>query len=110
VKIVKTYSHLNGLEFLLVHERGIWDEIQSIISTLDASACLTKISKEKRTMGQMFYSPIAMNAKMKTGFQALLWKPEITTYWVTDDAKLIRRTLALPAAEQNANVVGRCLL
>ena len=30
MKIVERYSHLNGLEFLLVHKLGLWEEIQSV--------------------------------------------------------------------------------
>ncbi len=28
MKIAETYSHLNGLEFLLVHKPDLWREIQ----------------------------------------------------------------------------------
>lgn len=31
MKIVETYSHLNGLEFLLVHKATLWKEIQDVI-------------------------------------------------------------------------------
>jgi hypothetical protein len=32
MKIAETCSHLNGLEFLLVHKSTLWQEIQSVIS------------------------------------------------------------------------------
>jgi hypothetical protein len=47
MKIVETYSHLNGLEFLLVHKPDIWAEIQRVISSVHAEKCRTKVSKEK---------------------------------------------------------------
>jgi hypothetical protein len=106
VQIVRQYSHLNGLEFLLVHHQSLWAEIQSVITGLDASTCMTKVSREKRTMGQMFYSPVDMNAAMKKSFQLLEWMPEVTDYWVTDDAKLIRKTLNMKAAEQKAEILA----
>ena len=31
MKIVQTYSHLNGLEYLLVHKKRLWVEIQAVI-------------------------------------------------------------------------------
>ena len=31
MKIIETYSHLNGEEYLLVHGKGIYDEIRDII-------------------------------------------------------------------------------
>lgn len=37
MKIAETYSHLNGLEFLLVHKPALWKEIQNVISAVDAN-------------------------------------------------------------------------
>ena len=51
MRIVETYSHLNGLEFLLIHKKDLWEEIQNIIRSVDASAHRTKISKEKTEGG-----------------------------------------------------------
>jgi len=48
MRIAAHYSHLNGLEYLLVHQPGVWEEIQGIIAAVDGKACKTKISKEKR--------------------------------------------------------------
>ncbi len=28
MRVVETYSHLNGLEYLLVHKPGLWQEIR----------------------------------------------------------------------------------
>ena len=36
MKIVEKYSHLNGLEFLLVHKPELWQEIESVIHSIDA--------------------------------------------------------------------------
>lgn len=36
MNIVETYSHLNGLEYLLVHKPYIWDDIQRVIGSVDA--------------------------------------------------------------------------
>ncbi len=46
MKIAETYSHLNGLEFLLVHKPNLWQEIQSVITNVDAGKCKTKVSDE----------------------------------------------------------------
>ncbi len=29
MKVAEIYSHLNGLEFLLVHKPALWDELQA---------------------------------------------------------------------------------
>ena len=33
MKIVATYSHLNGLEFLTVNRPDLWREVESIVDT-----------------------------------------------------------------------------
>lgn len=48
MKIVETYSHLNGLEFLIVHQSSLWDEIRDVIKLVDAEACKTKISTKNK--------------------------------------------------------------
>ncbi len=65
MRIAETYSHLNGLEFLLVHHPQLWKEIQSVVSAVDAETCKTKVSKEKTMQGKLLYSPIRMNSDFK---------------------------------------------
>lgn len=104
MNIIETYSHLNGLEFLLVHKPDLWNEIQTVISRVRADNCKTKISKEKTMKGKLLYSPIDMNK----AFAALLhknhWKESRVSYWVTKNEKLIRKTLTMPAAEQKKEI------
>lgn len=37
MKIIETYSHVNGLEFLLVHKPLLWDESRWVVSNVDAT-------------------------------------------------------------------------
>jgi hypothetical protein len=101
---VTHYSHLNGLEFLQVHKPGLWSEIQKVIKKVDAATCRTKVSKEIRTKDKLFFSPIAMNAAMSDGFASHGWGERRTSYWVTSDAKLIRKTMQMDAAQQKAEI------
>lgn len=48
MQIAAQYSHLNGLEYILVHHKELWDEILSVIAAVDAEACKTKVPKKKR--------------------------------------------------------------
>jgi hypothetical protein len=104
MKIVQTYSHLNGLEYLLVHKRKLWNEVQQVIQLVDGSVCKTKVSKEKTMSGELLYSPIAMNS----AFSALLvhrgWSESRVNYWVTRSERLIRQTLTKSADEQKAEI------
>lgn len=104
MRIVEQYSHLNGLEYLLVHKPQLWAEIQQVIAGIDAEACRTKVSKEKRTKGKVFYSPIDMNKRMSEAFAALGWGERRTSYWVTSNAQLIRKTMTMPAAQQKQEI------
>jgi hypothetical protein len=105
LKIAAQYSHLNGLEFLMVHQPGLWHQIQAVIKKADASKCRTKISKEKRTKGKVLYSPKAMNSAIRKGFAAHEWSERRISYWVTDDAKLIRKTMFMGPKEQKAEIL-----
>lgn len=106
MKIAASYSHLNGLEFLLVHQKGLWKQIQDVIAKADASLCRTKVSKEIRTKGKMLYSPKAMNKAIRSGFAHHNWSERRISYWVTADAKLIRKTMFMGAKEQKAEIIG----
>lgn len=104
MKIAETYSHLNGLEYLMVHKPSLWQEIQDVISAVNANAFKTKVSKEKTMLGKLLFSPKEMNAAMNAEFKVRGWHESKTSYWVTKDAKVIRRTMALTPAEQKEEI------
>ena len=106
MKIAAMHSHQNGWEFIKVHQPALWTEIERIVAGVDATKCRTKVSKEKRTKDELLYSPIAMNERMKAGFGSRRWKEQRTSYWVTDDATLIRRTMQMSAADQKQAIDG----
>lgn len=104
MKIAETYSHLNGLEFLLVHKPNLWAEIKRVINNVNAQECKTKISKEKTMKGKILYSPIAMNNSFDTLLKAKDWQESRVSYWVTKSEKLIRKTLTMPPEEQKKEI------
>ncbi len=104
MKIIETYSHLNGLEFLLVHKPQLWKEIQEVVAAVDGDACKTKESKEKRMKGRLLYSPVEMNKTFKRLLGGKEWHESRVSYWVTKDARLIRKTLPLPPEEQKREI------
>ncbi len=105
MKISETYSHLNGLEFLLVHRPNLWKEIEQVINAVDGNACKTKVSKEKRTMDKLLYSPIDMNAAFKASLNISGWAESRVSYWVTRSEKLIRKTMAMDAGKQKQEIL-----
>ena len=104
MKIVETYSHLNGLEFLLVHKPKLWKEIQDVIQQVDGNSCKTKVSKEKTMKGRLLYSPIEMNKSFKKLLEPKKWIESRVSYWVTKDEKLIRKTLTMPPDKQKEEI------
>ncbi len=106
MRLVQFYSHLNGLEHIQVHKKGMWKEIQDVIKAVDASKCRTKASKEARKKGQTLYSPIDLNASFKKELETRTWAEKRTDYFVTENADLIRKTLNMTAAEQKAEIIA----
>lgn len=106
MKIGAMYSHLNGREHIHFHRPSLWDEIESVITSVDAAKCKTKISKEKTMPGMMLFSPKAMNKDFRRLLGDKGWEESRTSYWVTDDDQLIRKTLLLDPAEQKRQIEG----
>jgi len=104
MKIVETYSHLNGLEYLIVHRKDLWREVQKVVASVDAHACRTKISKEERMRGELKYSPIQMNKCFSELLRGKNWKESRVSYWVTRNEKLIRSTMSLSQDEQKKQI------
>lgn len=104
MKIAQIYSHLNGLEYLMVHKLKLWKEIQTVIKQVDGDSCKTKISKEKGMKGKVLYSPIEMNKSFSILLKNNSWKESRVSYWVTRDEKLIRKTITKPFEEQKKEI------
>jgi hypothetical protein len=81
MRILQQYSHLNGLEFLLVHKPQLWKEIVAVIRNVDAEKCKTKVSKEKGMKGKLLYSPIQMNIEFKRLLRKVGWQESRVTFF-----------------------------
>lgn len=106
MRVAATYSHLNGLEFIQVHHPGMWEEIKNVIESVDAAKCKTKISKEKGMVGKILFSPAELNKALRERFKKKSWKESRVSYWVTEDARLIRRTMQLDTEAQKSEIVN----
>ena len=104
MKIVQTYSHLNGLEYLLVHKKKLWNEVRQVIEAVDGNECKTKVSKEKGMVGDLLFSPIDMNKAFTRLLAGKGWSESRVSYWVTKNERLIRQTLSKTAEEQKAEI------
>ena len=104
MQIAAKYSHLNGEEYLIVHQNQLWNQVQTVIAQVDAEACRTKRSRETRKRGQLLYSPTDMNAAFKRQFEALGWRQERRSFWVTSDERLMRRIHGLAPEDQRREI------
>lgn len=100
MKIVETYSHLNGEEYLLVHHPETYGEIKAIIGEVDASQFLTKASKEKTMLGKMLYSPDMLNREFRRLFNAKGWAESRYHYYVTTNRKYLQEIVNVPLEDQ----------
>ena len=100
MQIKARYSHLNGEEYLLVHRKNLWEEVQTVIEQVDAFACQTKVSRERTMRGKKLFSPTDMNRAFREGLHELGWKERRNTFWVTDDERILRGVYSLPEREQ----------
>ena len=107
MKIKYTHSHLNGLEFLQVHHKDRWKEIQQVIKNLNANNYKTKISKEKGRNNNLLYNPSEINNAFKINFNNLGWKESRQTYYLTPDHDLAHETMSLSPEQQKSIIEAR---
>jgi hypothetical protein len=87
------YSHLNGYEFLLVHQPNLWQEIVGAIQSVDTDGAFDKVSKEKTKKGKILYSPAKLNKLFKAEFAKDNWTESRISYYVNEDLQTTRETV-----------------
>ncbi|MDD3751658.1 MAG: BglII/BstYI family type II restriction endonuclease [Tissierellia bacterium] len=107
MQIVKTFSHMNGEEYLIVHHPELYSEIKSVINAIDAEACKTKVSKEKKMPGQILYSPADLNASFKDHFSTKGWSEARYSYYITLNRDLMLQSLEMTTQEQKKFLVSK---
>ena len=78
------YSHLNGLEFLIVHKKAQWKELLSTIESIDANLFL-KYSDDKTKKGEVIYAQPRINNEFKKILSSKGWVEKRTPYMVSGD-------------------------
>jgi hypothetical protein len=98
--IVKTYSHLNGEEWMKIRRPNLQKEIEFAISSINAEECRNKASKEKTMKGSILFSPKELNTKFKEELGCRGWENKRTDFYLTEDSDLMRQISSMPAIEQ----------
>jgi hypothetical protein len=107
MRIVETYSHLNGEEYLLVQRARIYQEIKDVVGSVDASKCRTKKSREKTMKGKRLYSPRALNKEFDKHFELRDWSESRYRYYVTTNRKYVEHIVRLPLREQKEYLISK---
>ena len=84
------YSHLNGLEFMLVRKPELWQEIQQAVRNVDASLAFEKVSREKTMTGRILLSPSKLNRLFKAELSSMGWQEVRHDYFVNEDLNTAR--------------------
>jgi len=106
MKIAQKYSHLNGEEFLIVHHNNLYKEIKQVIASIDAEQFRTKISKEKRKIGNSLLSPIDLNEAFNTEFYKRKWAESRYNYYITLNRELMEQSVLMSAKEQKEFLIA----
>jgi hypothetical protein len=72
--IIARYSFNRGIDFIRANHSKELEEVEEIISQVDASVLRTKISKEKTMMGKELYSPKRLNTTFSKLFKEKSWQ------------------------------------
>ena len=74
MKIVNSYDFNGGERAVLERYSKELSELEKAIENIKASDFLTKESKEKTTLGKIFYSPTELNKEFKRQLNPLGWE------------------------------------
>ncbi len=107
MKIAQKYSHLNGEEYLVVHHKKLYDEIEKVIEGVDATKLKTKRSKEKTMRGRLLYSPKQLNEKFKEEFRILNWNETRYQYYITTNRNHLDEIVNLPYEKQKEFLISK---
>lgn len=106
MKIAQKYSHLNGEEYLIVHHNNLYKEIKEVIASIDADKLRTKISKEKRKIGNSLLSPIELNEAFNNEFYKRKWEESRYNYYITLNRELMEKSVLMSAKEQKGFLIA----
>jgi len=106
MRIAQKYSHLNGEEYLIVHHNDLYKEIKQVIASIDADIFRTKISEEKRKIGNKLLSPISLNEAFNRAFYKCEWKESRYNYYITLDRELMEKSVLMSSKDQKEFLIA----
>jgi len=104
MKISETYSHLNGLEYLLVRKPELWKEIQSVIAEVDAEKCSVKVAQARNLEGALLISPVDMNRAFIRLLREKSWQESRQSYRVPGNENIVSQSLAMSPEKKSLSM------
>ena len=105
MKIAHVYSHLNGLEYMLVRKPELWQEIQDAVKNVNASSAFVKVSREKTMMGKILLSPSKLNELFKAEFTSMSWHEVRHDYYVNEDLDTARGIVHIQDKDEQRRLI-----
>lgn len=104
MKIANIYNHLNGYEYMLVHRRQLWGEIENAIHSINANNFI-KYSKAKAKFGKPLYDQKSINKQFKNILFPLGWSSVKTPYYVTGDIDTAKTIATIRDKEKQRQII-----
>lgn len=106
MKIAAVYSHLYSVEYLLVHRKALWQEVNEIVGKVEFQQNTSKTGAEHTKE----LSRRVCSARAASQLSSFLcesgWNQSTLKYWATSDVSLIRRTISLSEREQKKAIMA----
>ena len=100
MRIEKSYSHLNGEEYLIVHRPELHAEIIQVIGEIDAANFKTIVSKERGREGNLLYNPTELNSEFKRCFEQRRWESVTRRFYISDRYEIVDAIERMNYSEQ----------
>lgn len=107
MRIAKKYSHLNGEEWLLVHEKDTYQELLDVIEAIDAEQCRTKVSREKQMKGRLLFGPKDLNTEFASRLSGLGWESKRYSYYIAHNYDQAEVMINLSLEEQKQHLLNQ---
>ncbi|MCY4475775.1 MAG: BglII/BstYI family type II restriction endonuclease [Chloroflexi bacterium] len=100
MRIVETYSHLGGEEFLLVRCPALLQEVKDTIESVDVTDCAKSVLDSDVQLRRKSVSPAVIKDEFTKQFGESSWRKRSSRFWVARDAELTRTVARMPVEIQ----------
>lgn len=105
MQISETFSHANGLEYLLVHRPQLWTELQNVITEINAGACRIEVANHPSVSGAGRYSSKQLRKQFRKLLEKLGWKESWIDFYITRSEKRARALLPMTSEDQRDRIM-----